>query len=277
MTAAAAPCPPCDPELLGGTDPVAVEVVNAGGRAGAVLLCDHASWAVPAALGGLGLDESILKRHIGWDIGAGDVTRRLAARLDAPALLAGFSRLVIDCNRPLGTPASIPVVSDGVEIPGNRNVGGAGARARIGACFRPYHDAVADAIARLGARDGRAPVVISVHSFTPVLDGRERGWHVGVLWHHDGRIAKPLMKALAAEGDLRVGDNEPYSGREPVPYTIPLHAEADGLPHVTIEVRQDLIDTHKGALAWADRLAAALAVALADPGVDRSLDGPGEP
>ena len=267
MTGAAAPCPPSRGAIIGSADPPAVEVVNADGRAGAVLLCDHASWAVPAALDGLGLDESLLKRHIGWDIGAGDVTRHLAAKLDAPAVLAGYSRLVIDCNRPLGAPTSILRASDGIAIPGNRDVGEAEARARVEACFRPYHDAIADTIARLGARDRRPPAVISVHSFSPVLDGAERIWQVGVLWHRDGRIAEPLMAALAADPDIEVGDNEPYSGRLPIPYTIPVHADEAGLPHVTIEVRQDLVDTHKGAEAWAGRLATALEAVLADDGL----------
>jgi predicted N-formylglutamate amidohydrolase len=273
MTGAAAPHAPCRPAFLGADDPPPVEVVNADGRAGAVLVCDHASWAVPAALAGLGLDELVLKRHIGWDIGAADVTWRLAALLDAPAVLAGFSRLVIDCNRPLGTPASIPRLSDGVEIPGNRDVGEADARVRAEACFRPYHEAVDDAIARLGERLGGAPGVIAMHSFTPLLDGFERRWQVGILWDRDGRIAKPLLAALGADPEVCVGDNEPYSGRAPVPCTIPTHAVARGLPHVTIEMRQDLIDTHKGAEAWAKRLAAALGGVLAEPGFHRPFEG----
>ncbi len=264
---------PCCPALLGADDPPPFEPVNADGRAGAVLVCDHASCAVPAALDQLGLDESLLGRHIGWDIGAADVARRLAVLLDAPALLAGYSRLVIDCNRPLGAPASIPRFSDGIEVPGNRNVDATGARARTEACFRPYHAAVGAAIKRLGERLGGAPAVISVHSFTPLLDGGERPWHVGILWDRDPRIAEPLIAALAADPEICVGDNQPYSGREPVPYTIPTHAVARRLPHVTIELRQDLVDTHRGAEAWANRLAAALDGVLADPGLHHPYEG----
>jgi predicted N-formylglutamate amidohydrolase len=272
MTSAAIPFPSSRPALLGVADPPPVEVANAGGRAGAVLVCDHASCAVPAVLDGLGLDDAYLRRHIGWDIGAGDVTRRLATLLDAPAVLAGYSRLVIDCNRPPGTPASILGVSDGVEIPGNHDVDEAAVEVRIDACFRPYHETITETIARLGARDGRPPAVISIHSFTPVLDGSERVWDVGVLWHRDGRIAKPLMSALAAERDICVGDNEPYSGRLPIPYSIPVHAEVGSLPHVTVEVRQDLVDTHRGAETWSHRLAAALGAALADPGLHQPFE-----
>lgn len=254
--------------LLGPGDPPPFEVVNEEGRASAVLICDHASRAVPRALADLGLDRALLRRHIGWDIGAADVTRRLAALLDAPAVLAGYSRLVIDCNRAPGTPSSIPVVSDGVAIPGNRGLDEAAKRARIEACFAPYHRAIEDTIA---AQETRAGVValIAIHSFTPVMDGFERPWHVGVLWDRDPIFAKALLAALAADPSLCVGDNEPYSGQAPIPYSIPVHGAERGRPHVAVEIRQDLIDTRHGAEAWAARLGAALARALAEPGVLR--------
>ncbi len=261
------------PALLGPGDAPSFEAVNPDGGARAVLFCDHASWAVPAALGNLGRDESVFKRHIGWDIGSGDVTRRLAALLDAPAVLAGYSRLVIDCNRPLDAPASIARVSDGIEIPGNRDVDEAAARARAEACFWPYHAAIDEAIAGVGERHGVAPAVIAMHSFTPVLDGVERPWHVGILWDRDARIARPLIAALAADPALHVGDNEPYSGRIPIPYSIPAHVAEGGLAHVTLEIRQDLIDTRHGAEAWASRLAAALSGVLDDSDLYRAFGG----
>ncbi len=256
------------PALLGVDDPPPFKVINATGRARAVLLCDHASWAVPAVLQDLGLDESVLRRHIGWDIGAADVNRRLAGLLDAPALLAGYSRLVIDVNRPPGTPGSIPAVSDGVTVPGNRELDSDAARARRDACFTPYHRAVDTAIAQ-----GGDPAILSIHSFTPVMDGFERPWHVGVLWHGDDRLSAPLLAALRDDPTIRVGDNEPYSGLVPRPYTIPTHAEKSGRPHVAVEIRQDLIDTHHGAEAWANRLAAALRNVLADPAAFEPLAG----
>ncbi|MFQ5959147.1 MAG: N-formylglutamate amidohydrolase [Alphaproteobacteria bacterium] len=264
---------PRRPALLGPDDPAPFEVVNGEGRARAVLFCDHASRAVPKALDNLGLDESLLERHIGWDIGAGDVTRRLAALIDAPAVLAGFSRLVIDCNRPPDSPDSIPRVSDGVAVPGNAGVDEAAARGRAGACFWPYHDAVDETITGVGERFGGPPMVISMHSFTPVMDGFERPWHVSVLSDRDAHAARALIDALAADPAICVGDNQPYSGRVPVPYSIPTHAAAPGRPHVTIEIRQDLIDTHHGAEAWANIVAAALGTVLADPGLYRWIEG----
>ena len=243
--------------LLGAADPPPFEVVNPSGSARAVLVCDHASWAVPAALNNLGLDEAVLRRHIGWDIGAAAVTRRLAGLLDATALLAGYSRLVIDCNRPPGVPGSIPAVSDGVTVPGNQCLDDDAARARHDACFTPYHRAVGAAIANAGD-----PAIISIHSFPPAMDGFERPWHAGVLWHGDDRLSAPLLAALRDDPTIMVGDNQPYSGRVPLPYTIPTHAEAPGRPHVAVEIRQDLIDTDHGAEAWAQRVAAALRVAL---------------
>ncbi len=251
--------------LLRPEDPPPFEMVNPGGGARVLLSCDHASRAVPAALAGLGLDDALLRRHIGWDIGAADVTRRLAGLLDARALLAGYSRLVIDCNRPPGAPGSIPAVSDGIAVPGTEALDGPGAQARVDACFQPYHAAFADAVDGLVALHGGPPALISVHSFTPVMEGFERRWHIGVLWKSDRRFARALIEALERDATLRVGDNEPYSGLAPLPYSIPTHAEARGLPHVTVEIRQDLIDTHHGAEAWANILAAALAGPLNDP------------
>lgn len=224
----------------------------------ALLICDHASHRVPAALGALGLDDALLKLHVGWDIGVADVTRRLAARLDAPAVLAGYSRLVIDCNRRPGTPESITEVSDGIDIPGNRGLDPAQRAAREAACFRPYHQAIEAAL----ARRPRPPLLVSLHSFTPVMAGVERPWQVGILWHRDRELARRLINALRADPALSVGDNQPYSGRSPLGYSIPVHAR--DLPHVMIELRQDLIDTHRGAAAWADILAAALAPLMAD-------------
>ena len=198
-----------------------------------------------------------------------------ASRLapDAPAVLAGYSRLVIDCNRPAGETSSIPRVSDGVEVPGNRVLGEADSAARQAACFTPYHEAVDRVIARVEARHGGPAAVISMHSFTPVMDGYERPWHVGILWHEDGRMAVPVIAALAADPSISVGDNQPYSGRVPVPYSIPAHALPGDRPHVTVEIRQDLIDTHHGAEAWANIMAAAFAGPLADPAIYRAAEG----
>lgn len=261
---------PSDPAggLLGPDDPPACETFNASGRAPVLFLCDHASNRVPAALGGLGLSPAQLDLHIGWDIGAAELTRRLAARFDAPAVLAGYSRLVIDCNRQLRDSQSIIEVSDGVRVPGNAGLSPADADARIAACFRPYHDAVAAVIARTEAR-GAIPALLLMHSFTPRLDGEERPWHVGVLWADDGRIAVPLMERLRRRGDLRVGDNEPYTGYSPHGYSFPVHVDQPGRAGAQIEVRQDLIGDEAGLARWTEILADALAGVLEDESLYR--------
>lgn len=260
MTAAVSSLANHRPSLLGADDPAPYEIVNPGGSAPVLFVCDHASHAIPAALGGLGLDEAARLQHIGWDIGAARVTRRLAAILDAPAVLAGYSRLVIDCNRLPGSPDSIPTVSDGVTIPGNAALDEAAAQARNAACFEPYHQAIERKLAEMAA--GVAPAFISMHSFTPRFDDFERPWHTGILWDRDDRLAKPLMAALAGDPLIHVGDNEPYSGRMPAPYSMPRHAEVRGLRHVTVEIRQDLIDHDHGVEIWAQHMAAALREAL---------------
>jgi predicted N-formylglutamate amidohydrolase len=185
------------------------------------------------------------------------VTRRLAHGLDARAVLAGYSRLVIDCNRDLQDPSSIPTASDGVPVPGNRELSPAARAARIDCCFVPYHTAIAvrlDAMLAAGA----VPALLSIHSFTPVMNGEARPWHVGVLWDDDPRIAVPLLAALSADPALVVGDNQPYSAREPAGYTMRHHALRRGIPHVALELRQDVVAAAAGAEAWATRLAAAL-------------------
>ena len=253
--------PSPEPALLGPDDPAPLELCEAGG--GPVLLtCDHASHAVPRALAGLGLAAGLLERHIGWDIGAAAVTRRLARALAAPAILSGYSRLVIDCNRDPAEASSIPEISDGIAVPGNRGLTPEARAARRRACFDPYHGAIAAWLdARLAA--GQVPALLSIHSFTPAMDGVARPWQIGILWDADPRIPRPLLAALRADASLTVGDNEPYSARDPAGYTVRHHAVARGLPHVAIELRQDLVASAAGAEAWAARLAAVLAPILA--------------
>jgi predicted N-formylglutamate amidohydrolase len=199
----------------------------------------------------------MLLRHIAWDIGAADVTRRLAGLLDAPAVLCGTSRLVIDCNRPLDDPTSVPPVSDGIAIPGNQNLTDSQRRARAERHFHPYHAEIRRRIDGIRAR-GVTPTVVSVHSFTPVMNGFERPWHVGLLWDRDRALAQALIAELRRNPTLAVGDNEPYSGADPRGYAIAAYGEGLGLPMAVFEVRQDLIDTHHGAEAWAHILNAAL-------------------
>ena len=251
--------------LLGADDPPPVELVNPGGAAPVVFLCDHASNRIPEALGALGLPAEALASHIAWDIGAGEIARRLARRFDAPAVLSGYSRLVIDCNRALEDEQSILAVSDGAEVPGNRDVAQRDAADRVATFFRPYHEACAETLDRVEAR-GRTPPVVIMHSFTPALArGRPRPWDIGILWNRDGRIACPLLRHLRARGDLRVGDNQPYSGASPRGYTAPTHAGRLGRAVAQIEVRQDLVADEPGIARWTEILAAALTEVFKEP------------
>jgi predicted N-formylglutamate amidohydrolase len=262
--------------LLAVDDPPVFELCHPTGAAPMLLTCDHASRLVPASLDRLGLTDVVLAQHIGWDIGAAAVTRLLAPMLDAPAVLAGYSRLVIDCNRPPDDPSSIPSESDSVAIPGNAALDAAARRARVATLFEPYHAAIDEQLARIGA-GGRAPAVLSMHSFTPRMKGFARPWHIGVLWDGEGRIATPLLAALRAElGPDVVGDNQPYSAREPVGYTQRHHALDRGFPHVAIELRQDLVADDTGAAEWAERLARLLKPILALPGLHVAI-GPAGP
>ena len=240
-----------------------IETFNAHGSAPVLVLCDHAGRWVPPELECLGLPECELARHIGWDLGSADVTRRLARLLDAPALLCHVCRLVVDPNRKPGEPSSIPRVSDGTLVPANQDLSPEQVRWRLARFFVPYHRAVARQIARLRRRHG-VPAIVSVHSFTPRLADSLRPWDVAVLWDTDARLAAPVLASLRRDGALRVGDNEPYSGRFPVGYSIPFHAARPRLPHVTFELRQDLIETRETAERWAERLAGVLRAPLSD-------------
>jgi len=247
--------------LLQPDDPPAFSAVNPDGRAPLLLVCDHASAAVPRRLAGLGVAARDLQLHIAYDIGAAAVARLLARRFDAPLLLSGYSRLVIDCNRKLGDPTSIPPVSDAVPIPGNQDLSDADRRARADELFAPYPGAIdrqLDAMVRRGA----PPCFVAVHSFTAIFAGFRRPWQIGALWNQDGRIAQPLIAHLARAG-LCVGDNQPYSGRDGHGYTLRAHAEARGLPHLTLEIRQDLINHPHGIAAWAALLYDAFAPIVA--------------
>jgi predicted N-formylglutamate amidohydrolase len=232
-----------------------IEELNPDGASRILLLCDHATAIVPPEVSGgdLGIPEEDMGRHIAYDIGARGVTVALAELLDAPAVLTRFSRLVIDPNRGEDDPTLVMRLYDGTIVPANRAVDAGEVRRRLEAYHRPYHRAITARIAALEAAD-RAPALVAIHSFTPRLRGRDpRPWDVGVLWHRDGRIALPLMARLRDAG-LCVGDNEPYSG-ELEGDTMSQHGTGRGLPHVLIEIRQDLIGTEAEQLAWAERLA----------------------
>ncbi len=254
--------------LIGEADPPPVEVVNEGGAAKVILTCDHASAAMPAALGTLGLDPAELGRHICYDIGIAKVGRALSAMLDAPLVLAGYSRLVIDVNRRLDDPTLISVISDGAIVPGNRNITNEDKARRIENIYHPYHQTI-DRLTGASMERGVAPAIISLHSFTTSLNRYDRPWHFGILWRRDPRIAVPLMERLGANAGICVGDNQPYSGGNDHGISIESHAESRGLPHALIEIRQDLVETDAGAERNASLLADALGGILDDPGLYR--------
>lgn len=221
---------------------------------GLVLVADHAGRALPDEYGALGLPASEFDRHIAYDIGVEKVTRELAALLGAPAVLANFSRLLIDPNRGEDDPTLIRQLYDGTVVPGNYPMTAEERERRLERFYRPYHDAVASMAASVAEASGVAPFLFSVHSFTPVMQGVARPWHVGILWDSDDRAPKPLIEALSAEADLVVGDNEPYDGALRGD-TMFKHAIVNGFAHALVEIRQDLIADNTGAVAWANRLA----------------------
>ena len=243
--------------LIGPNDPPPFSVFNEHGAASVVICCDHASAVIPESLGTLGLSEGDLGRHIAFDIGAAWVARRLAERLDAPAILSGYSRLVIDCNRPLDDHTSVRIISDGTVVPGNRRLEPEVLEARAQAFFWPYQRAIGEQVRRQ-RECGVMPAVISVHSYTGEMNGISRPWQLGILSGEDRRIAAPLLAKFVADGELCVGDNQPYSGRGQFGYTIETHALPCGLPNVLLEFRQDEVDSVEKAHAWGDRVADAL-------------------
>jgi predicted N-formylglutamate amidohydrolase len=240
--------------LLEAADVPPVLEQNASGASPFLLTCDHYGRLIPRALGDLGLPESELTRHIAWDIGIAGVAEALSKHLDAHLIAQRYSRLVIDCNRPPAAPSSIPRISEATVIPGNEGLAREAAEMRRGAIFDPYHRRIQEIIAQR-VRDGVPTVLVSLHSFTPVYAGIKRPWHIGSLYHRDTRLPPLLLKLLRGEGDLVVGDNEPYAVSDETDYTIPVHGEARGLMNTGIEIRQDLIADPTGQKQWADRLA----------------------
>ncbi|HUE44974.1 MAG TPA: N-formylglutamate amidohydrolase [Aestuariivirgaceae bacterium] len=244
-----------NPLLAGEDGPVVI--VNETGRSAMLLVCEHAGRRIPKALGTLGLPASELDRHIAWDIGADGLARRLSELLDAPLVLQRYSRLVYDCNRPLESPGAMPVMSESTPIPGNEDLTVEQRQARTEALYRPFHAAVTRLIE---ARE--APVLVTVHSFTPVYKGTPRTLDLGILHDDDARLADRLLRACEAEPDIAVRRNEPYGPQDGVTHTLQLHALPRGLENVMLEVRNDLIADEAGQQRMADRLAPLLAQAV---------------
>ena len=252
--------------LLAADEPGPFEVYNPGGAAPLLIVSDHASRRVPRALNNLGLAPEHFDKHIAYDIGADAITRRLADRLDARAVLGTYSRLVVDLNRLPGDPGAMPAVSDNIPVPANQDLSETEAAARIAALHTPYHEAIDREIAALWRLSDTPPALFSIHSFTPSMNGEDRIWDMGVLWHRDPRMPLPLIDHLRRWDGLHVGDNEPYSGAE-LAYTIDTHGMAGGLANCAIEIRQDHCAAPEDASHWADILADALRHIMSQPDV----------
>jgi predicted N-formylglutamate amidohydrolase len=243
--------------LLAPDEPPPFIEVGRQGRSNFVILVDHASSRIPRRLQNLGLPASELQRHIAWDIGALGVARRTAAALDAVLVAQNYSRLVIDCNRDPAVMSSIPRVSESSEIPGNAALSEADVSARRVEIFDPYHNHVR-ALLDERAAAGRSTILVAQHTMTNIYHGVRREMHAAVLYNRDRRFAGLVLETLRREKELLIADNEPYFVSDATDYTIPRHGEARGLPHVEIEIRQDLVSDEAGQTEWAHRITRAL-------------------
>lgn len=243
--------------LLDMDEPPPYAVVNPDGSSPYLLLCEHASNRIPRALGDLGLPHAERQRHIAWDIGVSALSQHLSAALDASLFMANYSRLVIDCNRPLHVPSLIPEVSESTTIPGNIGLTQTERQQRVETFFQPFAEAVKR---RLDQRQqqGLRTIVIGIHSFTPIYFGEARPWHAGVLYGQAQTFGRAMIDWLGSNASLCMGDNQPYDIHPDEDYTIPVHADARGLPGALIEIRHDLIDSPPGIFAWGERLAECL-------------------
>jgi predicted N-formylglutamate amidohydrolase len=246
--------------LLDADEPPPVLEIGRERRSEFVIAVDHASARIPRRLGDLGLPAAELRRHIAWDIGALAVAQRVAAELDAPLLATNYSRLVIDCNRDPRVASSIPTIGELIEIPGNIGLSAEEVAARRSEIFRPYHDRLRELLDARAA-SGQPTILVTQHSMTDVFKGTRRAMHAAVLYNRDRRFAGLVLEALRSETGLMIGDNEPYFVSDESDYTIPRHAEARGLPHVEIEIRQDLLGDAAGQAEWAVRITQALRAA----------------
>lgn len=257
--------------LLGRGEPAPYRIENPRGKAPILIVCDHASNRVPAALDNVGLSRAELAKHIAWDPGTEDIGRYMSEKLDATAFFATYSRIVVDVNRGENSPECMREVSDHIHVPGNKNLSAAEKRQRLDEIFWPYHRALAAQI-KTYRKKGIVPLIVSLHSFTPEMDGYKRPWEIGVLWNKEETIARRLVESLCAQNPgMVVGENEPYTLKQASlsKNTIKTHAEDAGLPYVIVEFRQDLVGKKRDALKWGRIFIEALAPILLDASVYR--------
>ena len=244
-------------QLLAADEPPPILEAAERGRSNFVIVVDHASRRIPRRLQSLGLPASELQRHIAWDIGALRVAGHVAAALEASLVAQNYSRLVIDCNRDPKVAASIPRSSESIAIPGNIGLSDDEVAARRTEIFAPYHDRVSALLdERLAAN--RPTILVAQHTMTHIYHGVRREMHAAVLYNRDRRFAGLVLDALRRDASLLIADNEPYFVSDETDYTIPHHGEARGLPHVEIEIRQDLVSDDAGQAEWAERITRAL-------------------
>lgn len=225
-------------------------VLNEAGQANIVITCDHASKTIPAEFHNLGLAPADAERHIAWDIGAAGVAEIMSQRFDAPAVICGTSRLVIDCNRHPHDPAAMPEISDGIVVPGNQSLTAAARQDRQKRFFEPYHDRISEMIdAKIAA--GLRPLILSIHSMTPSMNGLFRPWQISFSSNAERRATDLMLQILRRNTSITVGDNQPYSLDPAEDYSTPRHALARGLPYLQVEFRQDEVGNQKGVLDWA--------------------------
>lgn len=239
--------------ILSGEDGSPVETVNPNGSADVVLICEHAANRIPKALQGLGIDPETHRSHVAWDPGAAEVARAMAEQLDAPLFLQRFSRLVYDCNRPVFADSAVPAVSERYSIPGNNGLDSAARADRQAAIYLPFRDRVA-ALVRGRIDAGRPPMIVTVHTFTPVFQGTQRTTELGVLHDADARLADAVLALLTADSALQVRRNDPYGPEDGVTHTLKVQALGHGLPNVMFEIRSDLVADAQAQRAFAERL-----------------------
>ncbi len=254
------------PEIFASGEEPAVEIINANGAAPIVFVCEHASNRVPKYFAALGLSPKQLESHVAWDPGARDIALRLSAAFDAPLVCSGVSRLVYDCNRAPGAASAMRSVSENVMIPGNKDISRREAQARLEQVYHPFARALREAIGKKTG-GGASPVLITVHSFTPVYFGQPRHVEIGILHHNDTRLADAMLAEAHHFPRFEFERNMPYGPGDGVTHTLELHGTKPGLANVMIEVRNDLVKTDDGKQRVAATLADMIGRALKHPGI----------
>ncbi len=212
-------------------------ILNPNGTFPVVLTCEHASYALPPEYGTLGIPPDELQRHIGWDIGAGAVVQEIIQRIDSTAILSQYSRLLIDCNRSLSDDDLIIPESDGTRVPANMHLTEVERQRRITQFYQPYHTAIDHVLTQ---KIPPPVLLLSVHSFTPVLGEKKRSFDLGILFNRYEALAQEFGQRLSHTG-YRVRYNEPYSGYDGLIFSARNHGERQHLVYLEIEINNGLL------------------------------------